>query len=133
MNIFSGNLVVGKNAILWNLKCDYIANLSTTWERVIFVFWETETLSSAELLELFREQLWEITKYDLSHSVEDKIDIFHTTYEEWAYELASFEWENMNLADIKDRFEDFEEAVCVREAEKSEKFWNRVIKVDFVY
>jgi hypothetical protein len=49
------------------------------------------------------------------------------------YEVASFESPAADLRDIVDRFQDSFEVICIREAEESEKFGNRIIKVDFIY
>ncbi len=82
---------------------------------------------------MLKEKLWELKNYDISISTEDKMDIINSTYSEWVYELATFEWEQVDFEEINSRFCDFEEVVSIREAEISEKFWNKVVKVDFVY
>ena len=133
MNIFAGNIVVSKESVLSKIPYDYIANLSATGERVVFVFGETGQESSEAVVSELTQLLWEISQVDISHSTEEKLDILNTTYEEGIYELASFEGENVSYGEIKDRFEDFEEAVCVREAEISKKFGTKIIRVDFVY
>jgi hypothetical protein len=78
-------------------------------------------------------ELWEFKNHDISISTEDKIEIINVAYEEWIYEVATFEWEEVTFAEIMDRFADFEEVISIREAELSQKFWNKTIKVDFVY
>lgn len=133
MNTFAWNITVNWNTTISWLDCDFIANLSTTWDKVIFVFGDTELKTSAEVLEMLRNKLGEIKNYDISISTEDKMDIINSTYEEWVYELATFEWEQVDFNEIMDRFKDFEEVVSIREAEVSSKFWNKVVKVDFVY
>lgn len=132
MNIFSWNITLKGNKKI-NLDFDFIESLSKTGDKVIFVFWETALNTSSELLEMFKEKLWEISFYDLSISSEDKLEIINVSYEEGIYELATFEWEEVTFEEIMDRFSDFEEVICIREAEISEKFWNKKIKVDFVY
>lgn len=132
MNIFSWNITLKGNKKI-NLDFDFIESLSKTGDKVIFVFWETALNTSSELLEMFKEKLWEISFYDLSISSEDKLEIINVSYEEGIYELATFEWEEVTFEEIMDRFSDFEEVICIREAENSEKFWNKKIKVDFVY
>lgn len=132
MNIFAWNItLVGNKKI--DLDFDFIENISKNGDKVIFVFWETELKTSAELLKMFEEKLWSIKNYDLSISSEDNIEIIWESYEEWIYELATFEWEEVSFDEIFDRFKDFEEVVSIREAEDSERFWNKKIKVDFVY
>ena len=82
---------------------------------------------------MLTEKFWELKHYDISISTEDKMELVNDTYEEWVYELATFEWEQVDFNEIYDRFQDFEEVVCIREAEDSLRFWNKVVKVDFVY
>lgn len=132
MNIFAWNItLVGNKKI--ELDFDFIENISKNWDKVIFVFWETEIETSSELLKMFEEKLGTLKNYDLSISSEDNIEIIWESYEEWIYELATFEWEEVSFDEIFDRFKDFEEVVSIREAEDSERFWNKKIKVDFVY
>ena len=57
----------------------------------------------------------------------------YLAYEEGIYEIATFEWEEVDFNEIFDRFKDFEEVVAIREVEVSEKFGNKKIRVDFVY
>lgn len=132
MNIFSWNITLEGNRKI-DLDFDYIESLSKTWNKVIFVFWETKLETSSEVLDLLKKSLWSTIAHDISISSEDNIDILNSTYEEWIYELASFEWEEVSFDEIVDRFKDFEEVVSIREAEVSQKFGNRIIKVDFVY
>lgn len=132
MNIFSGNITLEWNKKI-DLDFDYIENLSKSWDKVLFVFWETELKNSQELQKMFEEKLGKIKNYDLTLSSENNLEIIGESYEEGVYELATFEWEEVSFEEIFDRFKDFEEVVCVREAEVSEKFGNKKIKVDFVY
>lgn len=132
MNIFSGNITLEWNKKI-DLDFDYIENLSKSWDKVLFVFWETELKNSQELQKMFEEKLGTIKNYDLTLSSENNLEIIGESYEEGVYELATFEWEEVSFEEIFDRFKDFEEVVCVREAEVSEKFGNKKIKVDFVY
>lgn len=132
MNIFAWNITLNGNKKI-DLDFDFIENISKNGDKVIFVFWETELNSSAELVKMFEEKLWSLKNYDLSISGEDKIEIIWESYEEGIYELATFEWEEVSFEEIMDRFKDFEEVVSIREAEDSERFWNKKVKVDFVY
>ena len=132
MNTFAWNItLVGNKKI--DLDFDFIENISKNGDKVIFVFWETEIETSSELLKMFEAKLGAFKNYDLSISSEDNIEIIWESYEEWIYELATFEWEEVSFDEIFDRFKDFEEVVSIREAEDSERFWNKKIKVDFVY
>lgn len=132
MNKFAWNITIKWNPKV-ELEIDFIESLSKTWDKNIFFFWETELNSSEEILDSFKEIFPEILNYDISIETEKKIKIVWESYEEWLYELATFEWEEVNFDEIFERFEDFEEVVCVREAEISEKFGNKKVKVDFVY
>lgn len=132
MNIFSWNITLKGNKSI-NLDYDYIESLSKNGDKTIFIFWETQLKTSKELIEMFKEKLWELNYYDLSISTEDKIEVINVAYEEWIYEVATFEWEEVSFEEIMDRFADFEEVISIREAEESERFWNKKIKVDFVY
>lgn len=132
MNKFAWNITIKWNSKV-ELEIDFIESLSKNWDKNIFFFWETELNSSEEILDSFREIFPEILNYDISIETEKKIKIVWESYEEWLYELATFEWEEVNFDEIFERFEDFEEVVCVREAEISEKFGNKKVKVDFVY
>ncbi len=133
MNIFAWNVTLKWNkAISW-LDFDYIESLSKTWDKVIFLFWDIDFKTSDEVVKMLKEKLWELKNYDISISTEDKMDIINGTYSEWVYELATFEWEQVDFAEISDRFSGFDEVVSIREAEVSTRFWNKVVKVDFVY
>lgn len=133
MNVFAWNITLKSNKKITWIDYDYVENLSKDWSKVLYIFWETDLKTSGDLIELFSSKLWELLNYDISISTEDKIEILHSTYAEWVYELASFEWEETTFEEILERFSDFDEVVTIREAEISNKFWNRVIKVDFVY
>lgn len=132
MNIFSWNVTLDGNKKI-DLDFDYIESLSKSWNKIVFVFWETNLKSHWELLDMLKESLGPIIGHDISISSENKIDILNWTYEEWIYEIATFEWEEVTFEEIVDRFKDFEEVVSIREADISEKFGNKKIKVDFVY
>jgi len=112
---------------------DYVASLSKNGEKNLYIFGETEIKTSKEFLEYCKSELWEISNFDLSISSEDNIFLEPYDYEEWIYEVASFEWEQITFWEIKNRFEWADWIISIREAEDSRKFWNRVIKVDFVY
>ena len=133
MNKFAWNITLDWNPSVSKVDFDYIENLSKNWNKVLFVFWETELSSSEELITMLKDKLWEMLNHDISISTENKLNIVWESYEEWLYELASFEWEEVDFAEIVDRFVEVEEVVSIREAEVSKRFWNRVIKVDFVY
>ena len=133
MNTFAWNITLKWNRVIKDIDFDYIENLSISWDKVIFIFWDTELKTSLEVVKMLEEKLWEFKNHDISISTEDKLEIVWWDYEEWVYELASFEWEQVDFKDILDRFTDFDGVISVREAEISTRFWNKVVKVDFVY
>lgn len=133
MNLFAWNVTMKWNNVIKDFEFDYVANLSKDWDKVLYVFWDTELKTSEEVVNMLKEKLWELKNYDISISTEDKMDIINSTYEEWVYELATFEWEQIDYWELLDRFWKFEEVVSIREAEKSIRFWNKVVKVDFIY
>lgn len=99
----------------------------------IFIFGKTKLETSDELIDQFKT-LWELEAYDISISTEDNMTMLNNEFEkDGLYEVASFESPAADLRDIVDRFQDSFEVICIREAEESEKFWNRIIKVDFIY
>jgi hypothetical protein len=46
---------------------------------------------------------------------------------------VSFEGPVVTFWDILERFADSMEAVCVRECEESKTYWNKIVRVDFIY
>jgi len=132
MNIFAWNFTLNGNKKI-DLDFDFVESLSKNGDKIVFIFWETELKTSKEVLDMIIQNVWELKNYDISISSEDKVEIVNLAYEEGIYELATFEWEEIDFDEIMDRFKDFEEVVSIREAEVSERFWNKKIKVDFVY
>lgn len=126
------NLSENKN-IPESFDFDYVASLSKNWEKNVFIFGETQIKTSKEFIEYCEKELWKISSYDISISSEDNILLEPYDYEEWIYEVASFEWEQVSFGEIKKRFEESDTFISIREAGISEKFGNKVIKVDFVY
>ena len=108
MNIFAWNVTLKWNVTIPKLDFDYVANLSKNGDKVLFVFWDTELTKSSEVIEMLTEKFWELKNYYISISTEDKMEFVNDTYEEWVYELASFEWEQVDFAEIFDRFQDFQ-------------------------
>lgn len=132
MNVFAGNFTLNGNKKI-DLDFDFVESLSKNGDKIVFVFWETELKTSKEVLDMIIESVWELKNYDLSISSEDNIEIVNLAYEEGIYEIATFEWEEVDFNEIFERFKDFEEVVAIREVEISEKFGNKKIRVDFVY
>jgi len=132
MNIFSWNFTMNGNKKI-DLDFDFVESLSKNGDKIVFVFWETDLKTSKDLLEHIVSCVWELKNYDISISSEEKVEIINLAYDDGIYELATFEWEEVDFDEIMDRFKDFEEVVSIRESENSERFWNKKIKVDFVY
>jgi len=134
MNTFAWNITIKWNLLIpEDFPYDYIENLSLSWDKTLYLFWETDFNSSEELIDYFTKEIWELKNYDISISSEEKIEIIPYDFEEWVYELVSFEGEEVSFDEIKDRFLEHDAMFSVREAEESSKFWNRIIKVDFIY
>lgn len=133
------NLVVGNITFDWNIiipksfDFDIVETISKSWNKNIYLFWETDIKSSKEFVTMCEEEIWSIKNYDISISSEDKVELFPYDYEEWIYEVTSFEWEEVNYDEIKDRFLEHDALFSIRECEISNKFWNKVIRVDFIY
>lgn len=133
MNQICGNIRV-KMESKFDLKdFEIVENSSKSWTKVIYFYGETELKTSEEFLKYLKENSLEILDFDISISSEDKIFINEFELWDWLYELVSFEWEQVNFDEIRERFEDSEEVISIREWEVSKKFWNRIIKADFVY
>lgn len=133
MNTFAWNITLKWNKFISWLDFDYVENISKDWNKVLFIFWDTDLESSEGVVKMLQENLGEILNFDISISSEEKVSILWDSFEEWVYELATFEWEQVDFDEFLDRFSDFDWVVSIREAETSNKFWNKVIKVDFVY
>ena len=133
MNLFAWNVTIPWNVIVNLLEYDYIESFTKDWNKNMFIFWETKIETSEEIIKFLEEKFGKLINYDISISTEDKIEILSWEYEEWIYELVSFQWEQVDFNEIKERFSEVQEVISIREAEVSDKFWNKIIKVDFVY
>ena len=122
-----------KDQISEDFDFDIVPSLSINWNITIYFFWETDIKTSKDFIEDSEKYLWKIIHSDISISSEENVFLDPFDFEEWVYEVASFSWEQITFWEIKKRFEWNEEVISIREAEVSEKFWNKVIKVDFVY
>ena len=130
--VWTINLLENKN-IPESFDFDYVASLSKNWEKNLFIFGETEIKTSVEFVKYCEEELWKIADFDISISSEENILLEPYDYEEWIYEVASFEWEQISFGEIKNRFAENDAFISVREAGISKKFGNKIVKVDFVY
>ena len=133
------NTIVWTITLEWNnlisdeFDFDIVPSLSKDWNKTIYFFGETPIKSSKDFLEESEKILWKILFSDISISSEENVFLDPFDYEEWVYEVASFAWEQINFSEIKKRFEWNEEVISIREAGFSNEFWNKIIKVDFIY
>ncbi len=134
MNRFAWNITLNWNKVVpQEFDYEFIESLSKIWDKNLYIFWETNFKSSKDLVQYLENTFWKLKDFDISISTEDKIVLMDYDYEEWIYELASFEWEFTDFNEIKERFLDHEAIFSIREANISNKFWNKIIKCDFVY
>jgi len=128
--MFAGNITLKEGTIdIEKQDMDIVQ----VWEKTYFLFWEIDVKTSKELLEYLSKLFGEIEFHDISISSEEKVELFSEWYSDGVYELVSFEWADVNFSTIVERFWEVEEVCIVREAENSEKFWNKIIKVEFLY
>lgn len=134
MNTFSGTISFKTKIDTSKIQDKHVAVESAESDIfTLYIFGQTKIQSSEELIQSY-EKFGEIFSYDISISTEDNIAILNTDYEkDGLYEVAAFEWPEIDYKDIIGRFDEMFEVICVREAEESEKFWNRIVKVDFIY
>jgi len=132
MNIFAWNITFPKDKE-FDFEFDFLEIQNNTENKTIFVFGETELTTSEELIKMFETKVWELFDFDISISTEDNMEILWEWYDDWVYEVSSFEWADTSYEEILERLWDVEEVICIREGEISAKFGNRIIKVDFIY
>lgn len=130
MNIFAGNFSIQEEVEIPDIDFDIIKTSSTSF----FIMGADETIWDSKSLETFlKDQFWNLLSIDMSIESEDRVEILSPEYEGEVYECVSFEWPNVNFEDILERFVETPEAICVREAQESKKYKNKLIKVDFLY
>lgn len=134
MNNFAGTLTFSWDISFNKIQEKHLViNPKESDETTIFIFGKTRLESSEELIKHYGE-LWTLEAYDISISTEDNMVMLNNEIDkDGLYEVASFESPEMDLRDIIERFQDSFEVMCIREAEESEKFGNRIIKADFIY
>ena len=132
MNKFAWNLIFSGEVDLKDFPYNLLEIESKSWNLVVYTHGETSLDSSSELIAEFKNY-WTVLNSDISLSTENKIIILSEDFWEWIYEMASFEWIEIDFREIKDRFSEVYEVLSIREAEVSEKYWNKIVKVDFVY
>ena len=101
----------------------------------LYIMWwleEWQTLS--DIIFLLTQTFWELSFRDIStEDDEDILEILTEDLESWIYECVSFDWPELVFEDIVERFSEVDAVICVREAELSKRYQNRVIRVDFLY
>jgi len=112
---------------------DIVESLEKSGNKTIYFFGETECKNSEDFLAESKESLWWILHYDISISSEENVMLDPFDYDEWIYEVASFEWEQVTFGEIKTRFGEVKEVMSIRECEVSKRFGNKIVRVDFVY
>lgn len=134
MNIFAWNVTLNGSKNIWDdFDFDFLESISLSWDKNLYIFWETKMNSSEDIINYLEQYFGELKNYDISISTEDKIEVIPYDFDEWIYEVVSFEWEHVTFEEINDRFAEHDAIFSVREAEYSEKFWNKIIRADFVY
>ena len=134
MNTFAWNITLNWNIeISKDFKFDYLETLSKSWDKNLYLFWETDYKTSKEIVDFLVSTFWELKSCDISISSENKIELMPYDFEEEIYEVVSFEWEEIDFNEIKDRFREHDAIFSIRECEVSPKFWNKIIRADFIY
>jgi len=130
MNTFAGNFTLREGSVdTSKTEFDVVAAGKKTY----FCMGQIDITSSSELQKYLEEQFGDFVSHDLSLSTEDQIEVCSEWYDEGVYELVSFEWSDIDFETIAERFEEVEEVVVIREAQESERYGNKIIKVDFLY
>lgn len=130
-NIFSWSITFKWEIDASVIKNQFFITNSTDFTN-IFLYWETDFLTSKELIEdISKKIFWEVLNYDISISTEDKISIISDLNQLWEYQILTFSWVWISFQNILDKYKNETWVVSVREGEVS-KFWNRTVKVDFV-
>ena len=135
MNKFAGDIVYDwflDDSQLDALSYTCLATPLESWKTCLLIFGETKASLKQELI----LELWDlgtIIKSDISFSVDEKVMLLNTQIEGDVHEIVSFQWVEIAFEEIVERFAETYEVVAIREAKESAQFWNKVIKVDFIY
>jgi len=100
----------------------------------LYIMWglgDKQTLES--ILSSLASALWVLSYTDISSEENEQLEIMIDELESWVFESVSFEWPEIGFDVVLERFSESDEVLCVREAEASHKFGNKVIRVDFMY
>ncbi len=109
-----------------------IMKISQKW---IYAMWGLEEEQSFEdIITILWKHFWEVEYQDISSEDDgDQIEILLEELETWVFETVSFEGNEVSFQSIVERFSETDSVLAVREAETSHKYWNKVIRVDFLY
>lgn len=132
MKLFAGNIFF-KN-ILPDTLPELDIDILKISKNGIYIMWGFEEWQDVkDVLGLFQKILGDYDLIDISYEEDDAIEILTEELESWIYECVSFEWPELVFEDIWERFSEVDAVICVREAEISKRYHNRVIRVDFLY
>ena len=133
MNTFIGTITYTGNHALDHIDADCL-EINAGDNNVLFLSGNTEYTQTSDLIDDFKKNVTWLVSWDISLSTEDELVVLNPDIEEdGLYECVSFEWSQVEYTQIVDRFHDIPEAMSVREAESSQKYGNRIVKVDFIY
>jgi len=135
MNYFAGSITFKWNVTLSFDKrtFNFVKNMTKDNNSNVYFFWETIKETSEQLLDYFNEIIkGDIITYDLSISTEDKIEILEDEPLDWEYNIMAISWISTSFEEVLENFQEGEEVICIREAENSKWFWNKIIKVDVI-
>lgn len=113
---------------------NFVESLNPTGTYTYFFYWKTYKKTSIDLLKELQEKAWaRLVNHDISISCEDEIEIYSEKQVEGVYTIISIEWSKETYKTVVDKFiESSPFIVCIREAESSPRFWNRIIKIDII-
>ncbi len=131
MKLFAGNFTLKEEKELPELDYDIIK----IDERNYFIMWGSEEFwSSDAVVSFLKKTIWDLAYYNISIDWEDSLEIlWQELYEQGSYECVRIEWPNVDFQEVLERFSDSWEVICVRECGESKKYWNRLVRVDFLY
>ena len=130
MEIFAGNFLLKNKTQTPDIDYDIIQ----TGEKSYFIMGADESIKSmTDVIAFIETEFGEVASYDLSIESEHSLEVISSEYETGDYECVSFEWPQVDFADILERFADSMEVVCIRECETSLSYWNKIVRVDFIY
>lgn len=112
----------------------FVETSNSDWTFNYFLYWKTYINTSLEMISKLEKMAWiKSINYDISISTEDSLEIYQEIKIDWIYTITSIEWAAENFDSVVSKFSDSSPyIISIREAESSNKFWNRIIKIDIV-